>query len=213
EKKSNRIYPRLRTVGQAPATPRPDSAQAVPTPGDSTIKLSKEEEKSTLPGELNRYKKTSILLQNQNKPDILPEDYKIGSIQNLNTGNPEKKSILSSAEIFLKSLVNGKVPVKSIKEDQLFRIKYILQQIIDNKDSPVKYRIGFITNDYSDKIMLHVRLWGTVRSTECELYMTRVNNKWVVSDFIADLSGLNSQGGSTKREKFIPDTFQTGLSP
>jgi hypothetical protein len=199
--------PRLKTVGASVATPVPAPVNSVipsPAPAKPTpIQLVKEEKKDGRQGELGRYKQSSPFLQYQTAASILPEDFKIGKMENLNTPDVRKQGILSVLRKFMDKFMKGEMAEDLINKDDSLKITHTLKAVFEEKTLPVRYRIAEIQDTGDPVIAIRLRFWGEKNSVEGDVYLVQSEGKWYITDIIANFARLTEDIGGNQ-EKFVP---------
>ncbi len=179
------------------------------------ITLTKEETKAGETAGVQKTEEIKDLLLLITERRTLPEDFKIGRLQDILEGSRDQKGIISAAQKFLEALAKGKIEEDSLLQSKRERISHSLSYFIEQKILLKSYRLGHVslqeeeTSDGSgigNSASMNIRLFGEVGVSEGELYFSRHDMKWYIEDILISLE-LLSQSYSRQEEKFIPSPY------
>ena len=112
---------------------------------------------------------------------ILPDDFKIGALQDIQDEIGDEQKIISAVRSFLELLCSGEINSEyliPVKKEELSRFlnHHIKQNLIIRS-----FRIGIITIQ-ENTAWMNIRLFSDIGITEGELYLSYDNRKWYISD-------------------------------
>jgi hypothetical protein len=153
---------------------------------------------------------------------VLPEDFKIGSLANLEGIDRSTQEMVSVATRFLNGLQEGNVVIEtlhdSVREELTNSINYYLNQEL----IPITYRIGAITTqsqqgndenppvDQDKTAWMNIRLFGSPGVCEGELYLENSGGRWYISDLQTNFE-LLKRAYSREQEKYYPSVYGWGI--
>jgi hypothetical protein len=153
---------------------------------------------------------------------VLPEDFKIGSLANLVGVDRSTQEMVSAATRFLNGLQEGSVAIEtlhnSVREELTNSINYYLNQEL----VPITYRIGAITTqsqqgsdenppvDQDRTAWMNIRLFGSPGVCEGELYLENSGGRWYISDLQTNFE-LLKRAYSPEQEKYYPSAYGWGI--
>ncbi len=145
------------------------------------------------------------LLYRRQGSRIIPEDFKIGPLQDIfDPGN--KKGITLIMEQFLKSLTRGEIEEDLLIPSNRTELSRFLGYHIGRGLIPRSYRFGSI-NLYDPALArANVRLFSSTGVSEGEIYLTKEEGLWYITDLqiaFEQLSIAYRQSDS----KFMPYTY------
>jgi hypothetical protein len=206
--------------GREAANARPDENK--PPPGDAEVAPSREillrrrDNPPTAPAASNPpatplVQEEQALLALPAAP-VLPEDFKIGQLEDLLQADKSLRGATSAARSFLDALVGGKVDSDLIEPGRREDLARSLAYYLAAGDHPEAYRLGTLETAKGDpdEAWLNLRLFGSPGRTEGQLYLKRASQRWYVLDLQAELAGLR-QPYSRADEKFYPSIYAWGL--
>jgi hypothetical protein len=138
---------------------------------------------------------------------LVAQDFKIGSLQDMLAGRYENINAVSIIREFLNSLEKKKVKQELIKEDMRTEITRSLQYPINQGLVPETYRIGKAVMDNNQELSVNVRLFKGQSSTEGEIYMAKIKDAWVITDFQVGLT-LLAEKQPKDTEPFSPSSYK-----
>jgi hypothetical protein len=153
---------------------------------------------------------------------VLPEDFKIGPLADLEGNDRSTLEMITVSTRFLQALQDGVVDGESllseVRQELTTSIRYYLEQDL----IPVNYRIGAITTEsYAEgdrtqsllepgRAWMNLRLFGTPGVSEGELYLERSGGRWYVSDLQIDFERMR-QEYVREQEVYYPSTYGWGI--
>lgn len=137
-------------------------------------------EKAESAVEINLKGKETLLYHRQGSR-IIPEDFKIGPLQDsLNPGN--KKSLTLIIEQFLKSLTRGEIEEDLLIPSDRTELSRFFGYHIGRGLIPRSYRFGSINLDDPGLARANVRLFSETGVSEGEIYLTKEDGVWYITD-------------------------------
>ncbi len=134
---------------------------------------------------------------------IMPEDFRIGPLQDTLQASREQLAVTRVVEGFLRELSRSKIDpqyLDPLVREELLRslIWYVEQDFV-----PERYRIGRIDREGGAEARVGVRLFRGEGSAEGELYLAETGGTWYISDVQVGLEVL-AEPRPQPAEKFVP---------
>jgi len=162
------------------------------------------EQKAESAAEINLKGKDALLYRRQGSR-IIPEDFKIGPLQDsLDPG--KKKDLALIMEQFLKSLTQGEIEEDLLIPSDRTELSRFLAYHIDRGLIPRSYRFGSINLDDPALARANVRLFSETGVSEGEIYLTKEGSLWYITDLQIAFEQLNIAYQQSDR-KFIPYSY------
>jgi hypothetical protein len=149
----------------------------------------------------------STLLANGAGSRILPEDFKIGALGDITGSLKDQQGAMKSAELFLDSLVAGKLDSRLLAPEARGTVGDTLSWGLAHGERPTSFRISAPRTHDDGEITAAVRIFAGTGATEGEIYMTHAGDQWLVSDVQVSLAGLSVKREPPK-EKFFPSAYR-----
>jgi hypothetical protein len=154
--------------------------------------------------EINLKGKEALLYRRQGSR-IIPEDFKIGPLQDsLDPGN--KKGLTLIIEQFLKSLTRGEIEEDLLIPSDRTELSRFLAYHIGRGLIPRSYRFGSINLDDPTLARANVRLFSETGVSEGEIYLTKEDGLWYITDLQIAFEKLSITYQQSD-QKFIPYSY------
>ncbi len=178
----------------------------IKTEKNKTNKNNKKDEKK----EKKRGRFDDIYIRKINWKPIIPEDFKIGELQDIKTENYRNKKIIKTIENFFKELKKGQIDYNLIHPGSKLLINESFEKYIEFEAIPDYVRIGKINIKNNSRASINVRFYLDDGITDGQIiieYMPQnKDNKWVISDIQTDLMKLFDEYKKPE-DKFQPSTY------
>jgi len=162
------------------------------------------EQKAESAVQINLKGKEALLYRRQGSR-IIPEDFKIGPLQDsLDPGN--KKGLTLIMEQFLKSLTQGEIEEDLLIPSARTELSRFLAYHIGRGLIPRSYRFGSINLDDPALARANVRLFSGTGVSEGEIYMTKEDGLWYITDLQIAFEQLSIAYQQSDR-KFMPYSY------
>jgi hypothetical protein len=147
-------------------------------------------------------------------PSLLPEDFDLGPLADRIGGSRDERQAAEAADRFLTGLASGKVPSDDLASDRRDELTASLAYYLDQGLRPVRHRLGSLTLENDEKgersAQIKVLLRGDPGSTSGELYLSRLEGRWYITDVQIGLALLN-QPAARREGKFLPSGYNERL--
>lgn len=185
------------------------------------ITLTKEESKDQTSTEIHKTGETHFMLPLPQEKRTLPEDFKIGALEDILAGSKDRQELISVVHRFFNSLAQGRIDSDSILRADRERICRSLAYYVERNIVPETYRLGRIAmpeeagnsadridGDYSpqDEARLNIRLFGKDGVSEGELYLAKADGRWYIADIQISFELLN-RAYVRQEEEFVPSLY------
>jgi len=145
------------------------------------------------------------LLYHRQSSRIIPEDFKIGPLQdNLDPGN--KKGLTIIMEQFLKGLTRGEIEEDLLIPSDRTELSRFLAYHIGRGLIPRSYRFGSINLDDPALARTNVRLFSGTGVSEGEVYLAKEDGLWYITDLQIAFEQLSIAYRESDR-KFMPYSY------
>ena len=138
---------------------------------------------------------------------IVPDDFLIGPLQDLNDQNAIDRSVIKTVEEFCAALMAGRLLTDRIDEINRTLLGFSLSYFLDNDILPRSYRLGVIDFSNPEECRVPVRLLSDNGSAEGEFYLEKKNEVWLISDIQVNLQNLQRENKEGKGDKFKPNKY------
>jgi hypothetical protein len=138
---------------------------------------------------------------------LLPEDFKIGPLDDGRDGSADEKTAVLAAASFLSRLAKGGVEKSLIAPDSQATLSDSLAYGLQRGPAPSSWRIGTAKTHDDGEITAPVRLFGPEGTAEGEIYLVKSSQKWLVSDLQISLAQMAEKREKPK-EKFFPSAYR-----
>jgi hypothetical protein len=135
-----------------------------------------------------------------------PEDFEIGALQGF-SGDRNVQLVLRRIRLFREGLQNGKVPLDDVHPDWLPSAQRSLEFHLDRGNIPLDIRVGIVDIYISGKARANVRLIGNPGVAFGEIYLEKLQDKWLVTDFQIDLADLG-ENSDVRGELYEPSVYR-----
>ena len=140
-------------------------------------------------------------------PSLLPEDFELGPLADRIGSGRDERQAAATADRFLTGLATGKVPADDLAPERREELTASLTYYLDQNLRPVWHRLGPLTMETGvageHSAWIKVRLRGEPGSCSGELYLSRLEGRWYISDVQIGLAFLG-EPAARREEKFIP---------
>ena len=186
------------------AVQQTEKQQAADKPNKEITLQRVAEQKAESASEINLKGKDALLYHRQGSR-IIPEDFKIGLLQDtLDPGN--KKSLTLLMEEFFKSLTRGEIEENLLIPSDRTELNRFLTYHIDRGLIPQSYRLGSINLDDPGLARANVRLFSETGVSEGEIYLTKEDSLWYITNLQIAFEQL-SIAYQQSDQKFIPYSY------
>jgi hypothetical protein len=138
---------------------------------------------------------------------IMPEDFKIGALQDGVTSSRDFLQGLGCAGNFLDSVVKKKVDYAFVEPTIAAEIKSVIAYPMAQGYVPQRYRIGKMAFEGENELRANIRLYRDPGVTEGELYLKKSDAGWKVSDLQAGFT-LLARPYVKPGEPFLPGSYK-----
>ncbi len=129
------------------------------------------------------------LLAMQGGRSVYPSDFDIGALQPAMPAGTAQGAILQSVDQFFSELANGKVDEAVLSPKWKDDIVRLLSYPVQQGELPDSVRVGRITI-VQEKAHAAIRMERGKGRADGEVYLERVNGRWLISDLQADFGKL-----------------------
>lgn len=141
---------------------------------------------------------------------VLPEDFKIGSLQDTVVSEGRDAAVLAILTVFAEKLLKREIHADSFDEEKKMLLRNSLQYYVENRMMPDDIRFGVIRYDAAGNGYLAVRLLtGKGRSTG-EIFVGRRDERWYITDLQLDLQALVREY-EPEGDRFVPSRYRSVL--
>jgi hypothetical protein len=134
---------------------------------------------------------------------IMPEDFKIGPLGDRRTERQDESRALEAAGAFLDHLVAGSVDKKLLTPESQDAVSDSLTFGLHQGNAPTGYRLGSPKTRDDGEVTAPVRLFGSLGTSEGQIYVAQSGSQWLVADLQLNLAQLSVKREKPK-EKFFP---------
>jgi hypothetical protein len=138
---------------------------------------------------------------------FLPEDFKLGVLAAPGDLEGTENDALGAAASFLAALARGKASADLLSPEAAPGLLKSLSFALEQGNVPTSYRLGKPKKKGSGEIAFNVRLFSAEGAAEGEIYVSSVDDKWLVSDVQVSLVQLSEKREKPK-DKFFPSSYQ-----
>jgi hypothetical protein len=198
---------------------------AEPASGETVSETSRQDSATAPAGESQPETRREITLEKQSQPAqsfaasraqgsdllplhgsrILPEDFKIGSLQELLVLTRSNTAITEPVVAFLDTLRTGEIEAELLLPESRIALNRSLTHHLDQGRRISDYRLGSITLE-DQNAWMNIRLFGSTGVSEGELYLSFSEGKWYISDVQIDWQALD-RTYIRKEELYIPSDY------
>jgi hypothetical protein len=159
-------------------------------------------------------KQEHVMLPLGRRGRALPEDFKIGLLQDRLAGYREQTDLLLLAGGFLDDLTRGRVRAEALLPDSAQEMTRYLDYYLHRGIVPTGYRLGSIGySPDTGQARLGIRLFAqetaesALAASEGVLYLERRTEQWLIADLQIDLQSL-SRPPAREERKFMPSSYR-----
>jgi hypothetical protein len=138
---------------------------------------------------------------------LMPEDFQIGPLQDGITSSRDFLLGLSRARKFLEGITKKKVDDALILPSVLAEVKAVVSYPLAQGYVPQKYRIGKMVFENDNELRANIRLYKDDAVTEGEIYLTKADDAWLISDLQAGFT-LLGRPYRKPSEPFVPGGYE-----
>lgn len=138
---------------------------------------------------------------------VLPEDFKIGGLQDPRTGGAEDQQAMKTIDTFLSRLSAGRVDPSLLAPGAKERITDVVSFGIEHGNVPRSWRVGDLRKRENGELSAPVRLFGDPGTSEGEITLAQTARQWLVTDFQISLGALQEKPEKPK-ERFFPSSYR-----
>jgi hypothetical protein len=135
---------------------------------------------------------------------FLPEDVKIGELEDSRNSSESVQAVILLAQGFLGSLKSGKADASSFPAEKKVPIAAALRAAVSANDLPTAYRLGKVRIE-EDQARANVLLFRDSASAAGELYFAKDGGIWRLDDFSVPFEDLSKTG--EKAVRYEPDQY------
>jgi hypothetical protein len=143
-------------------------------------------------------------------PAVLPEDFRIGPLEDPLSADAGKRGILTVAEAFLRGLESGKVASETLLPERRAELERSLSYYLEQKLIPQGHRLGVLSihrpADGQATAWMNLRLLGSPGTSAGELYLSEQQGRWYVSDIQIGFETL-AEAAEGPKQKFVPPAY------
>lgn len=139
-------------------------------------------------------------------PGLPPADFELGPLADLLAASRPEREGLNAAGRFLDGLAKGKVPEEELLPERREELARSLRYYLDRRLLPSSHRLGqYSAEDGGARVK--VRLLSKAGESRGELYLSRQEGRWYVSDVQAGFLQLG-EPRPQRQGKFVPAEVQ-----
>jgi len=150
---------------------------------------------------------SSLLTLGARDQKTLPEDFKIGSLADLLTGDADAQQAMKTAGVCLSKVAASKVDTTMLAPEAQGRISDTISFGIQRGAIPRAWRLGSLRKRETGELSAAVRLFGPAGTAEGEITLEHSGHQWLVSDFQMSLDALLVKPEKQK-ERFFPSSYR-----
>lgn len=162
-----------------------------------------------------------IMLPLARRERSLPEDFKIGRLQDQLAGYGDQAQLLATVRLFLSGLTAASVTAESLLPEAAPALDRYLKFYLERDIVPTDYRLGSLSylpessgeGGTPQQARLGIRLFNqdpaasTLAASEGALYLERRAEQWLIADLQIDFQTLADPYVRGK-QKFIPSSYR-----
>lgn len=162
-----------------------------------------------------------IMLPLAGRERALPEDFKIGLLQDQLAGYGDQAELLATVRLFMSALTGARVSRESLLPETAAAVNRYLSYYFERDIVPTDFRLGSVSylpessgkDETPQQARLGIRLFNldpaasTLAASEGALYLERRSDQWLIADLQIDFQALADPYARGK-QKFIPSSYR-----
>jgi hypothetical protein len=136
----------------------------------------------------------------------VPDDFKIGPMEDYYGKNAERRTILSQVDLFCLGLTNNELIDSLLDAQNRSLLVESLQYYLNKEIMPGRYRIGLVQINEDGSSHVPVRLLSNRGGSEGDIYLVKREDTWLITDIQVDLQRLEQQY-VPRKEEFVPASY------
>ncbi len=126
--------------------------------------------------------KAMSLLPLQPTERLLPEDFEIGPLQDMNASDSDSREVIGLLHAFLTSLAREKTRADLLAPEHRTEVTRSLTFHKERGNTFDRFRIGKISMQAGSSASVRVRLFGNPGTTAGDIHLLKIAGKWRISD-------------------------------
>jgi len=171
------------------------------------IELNEPKDKKSQTFTMEKIQGDSALLALMPKQRVIPEDFKIGPLQDSLEGQWDTISAVWVLRTFFDSFKKKDIKRELLEKEQADEIVRSLSYSIEQNYIPNRYRISQADFSNDNEIRVNMRFFNKKGVTEGEIYLSKNDKNWVISDIQIGFHLLD-QEYQKDEELFMPASFR-----
>lgn len=143
-------------------------------------------------------------------PAVLPEDFRVGPLEDRLSPGGTEQQILKASESFLEALASGRFEQEAVLPESREELGRSLGYYIEEGLVPTGYRLGRIFFEEApappESAWMNLRLYGSAGIAEGEMYLAASGGRWYVADIQAAFTQLR-EPYAQETERFVPSVY------
>lgn len=143
-------------------------------------------------------------------PAVIPEDFRVGPLEDRLSPAATEQKILKASESFLEALASGRFEAETVLPENREELRRSLGYYIAEGLVPTGYRLGAIFFEEGPALpgsaWMNLRLYGSPGIAEGEMYLAASEGRWYIADIQADFQ-LLGQPYAQETKKFVPSVY------
>lgn len=175
--------------------------------GDSrtTLQLAEKGEQSDSAIQASERESNAFFSQSFVKRSV-PDDFKIGPLEDYYSKNAERRAILSRVDLFCLALTKNELKDDLLDGQNRSLLVESLKYYLKKEIIPGEYRIGLVHINEDGSSHVPVRLLSNRGVSEGDIYLVKRENVWLITDIQVDLQRLE-QEYVRGNEEFVPASY------
>jgi len=136
----------------------------------------------------------------------VPDDFKIGPLEDYYSKNAERRAILSQVDLFCLALTKNELKDNLLDAQNRSLLVESLRHYLKREIVPGDYRIGLIQINEDGSSHVPVRLFSNRGVSEGDIYLEKREKTWLITDIQVDLQRLEQEYVRGK-EEFVPASY------
>ncbi len=174
---------------------------------EQAIRLSPSPSPASSPGQAHNLANEAGLMAYYPQQRLMPEDFTIGPLQDGVSATRNYLRALATIRGFLDSLGKKKVDYELVVPAVKDEIKSVVSYPLSQGYVPERYRIGKIAFESDDELRADIRMYKGDGVTTGEIYLKKIEDKWLVSDLQAGFTLLAKKYEKPK-QPFVPGSYR-----
>lgn len=187
--------------------PNSDENSVGENAGDSrtTLQLAEKGEQSDSAIQASERESKAFFSQSFVKRRV-PDDFKIGPLEDYYSKNAERRAILSRVDLFCLALTKNELKDDLLDGQNRSLLVESLKYYLKKEIIPGEYRIGLVHINEDGSSHVPVRLLSNRGVSEGDIYLVKRENVWLITDIQVDLQRLE-QEYVRGNEEFVPASY------